>query len=586
MRITRYLPSTVLKHLLVTPIYAGTKQLESEEQKRSVITVNLVALILSSLVLGVGSFFYTLKPSFLFLIGVPIETLAFFTVIFLNQRNQYFNANMLMLCTNAIAIGYWATVLGAGISMEILLIFYTIIFFYLSSTFFLYRKGKSFVACAIIIMLVLSWMIANIYWNLVTPLSLAPKVIIIMRWFTGAAMLVVILSILISYVTQINNLLRSAERLKDASERKSVFLREVFHEIRTPMNAIFSISQLFTLNRSTTKASTNKEIDQLFAACYLTRNIINHVLEMARIESGNFYTVKKEPILLRDCISHCIAVNSYLAASRGIQISSEIDEELTLPINSDPLILTKIFNNILSNAVKFANGNSWIEFRCTLKGGEISFSVTNEGTIDSEIAGKMFSRFFSKREQFEGTGLGLSIVKHLVNLLGGEISLDPMDRANPTKTTMVFTIPYEKGNGRPTKYSLSQFRRGCFSGAKVMVIDDDISSSELLGKLLKEMGIVPLVCTEAANIKHLVEINRPNLIISDLNMPEFSGRQVIELLRSDSEQKSIPIIIISGDAFQKDEVLTAGADAFIVKPVLVRELYLELAKHFQHHLLS
>jgi signal transduction histidine kinase/CheY-like chemotaxis protein len=429
-------------------------------------------------------------------------------------------------------------------------------------------------------------MIANIYWNLVTPLSLDPKIIVTMRWFTGAAMLVVILSILISYVTQINNLLRTAENLKDASERKSVFLREVFHEIRTPMNAIFSISQLFTLNRSTTRASNNKEIDQLFAACYLTRNIINHVLEMARIESGNFYTVKKEPILLRDCVSHCIAVNSYLAASRGIQIRSEVDEELNLPINSDSLILTKIFNNILSNAVKFADGNSWIEFRCTLKGREILFSVTNEGAIDSETADKMFSRFFSKREQFEGTGLGLSIVKHLISLLGGEISLGPFDRANPTKTTMLFTIPYERGNGKLLKYSLSQFRRGCFSGAKVLVIDDDVTSSELLSKLLKEMGVIPTICTEVDNIKELVEINSPNLIISDLNMPKINGKQIIQHLRNDTEVKSIPIIIISGDAFQKDEVLTAGADAFIIKPVLIRELYLELAKHFQHHLLS
>lgn len=581
----RQLPVFSFRDLLVNPIFAGTQKVDNDAQRRSVVTINLVAMILSCLVLGIGSFFYTLRPSILFLIGVPIETLAFLAVIFLNQRKQYSIANLLMVCTNAIAIGYWATVLGAGISMEILLVFDTIIFFYVSSTFFLYRKGKSFMVCAIITMLVVSWMVANIYWNLVTPLSLDAKVIVTMRWFTGFAMLVVILSILISYVSQINNLLRAAESLKDASERKSAFLREVFHEIRTPMNAIFSISQLFTLNRSTTKGATNNEIDQLFAACYLARNIINHVLEMSRIESGNFYTVKKESLLLRDCVSHCIAVNSYLAASRGIQIKLEIDEELNLPINSDVLILTKIFNNILSNAVKFANGNSLIEFRCTRKDGEILFAVTNEGTIDSEITGKMFDRFFSKREQSEGTGLGLSIVKHLIGLLGGKISLGPIDPANP-KTTMLFTIPYEPGNRKLVQYSLAQFRKGCFTGARILIIEDDLFSSELLVKLLKEMGVNPTICTESDNIKKLVEMNAPNLIISDLNMPKLNGKQIIRHLRLDAELKSIPIIIISGDAFQKDEVLAAGADAFIVKPVLMRELYLELAKHFQHHLLS
>ncbi|MEZ2444351.1 response regulator [Chitinophaga sp. RCC_12] len=586
MRTGIYPTAATITATLIKPVFAGTQHFDKAEEKRPVIIINAMAIVLSALVVGVGSYFYLLKNSVFFLIGIPLETLSFLAVIRLNQVRQYFNANLLMLSTNAIFIAYWSTVLGSSISLELLLAFNTIIIFHLSSAFFLYKRSGALLGCIAATVVFAAWMVANAHYNFIQPIQLSPDVSLTMKWSTTVALLVFILCVMMSYVAQIRSLIASAQQLREASERKSIFLREVFHEIRTPMNAIFSIGQLFELRKSKYSMAERKEINQLFASCYLARNVINHVLEMSRIESGNFYSVMKEAISLKDCISHCIAVNSYLAASRGIKIEMTFDRQLGEPINSDPLLLTKILNNILSNAVKFASGNSLIHLSCTKDADQIIFKVTNQGVVDPDIAGKMFDRFVSKREQFEGTGLGLSITRHLISLFGGQIALDPVDPSSPFTTTITFNIPYEAGVGKTRQQLPPKFMKGCFTGGKVVIIEDDLLSAELLIKFLKEMGIDPVLCKDHASVTAVIHTEKPNLVISDLNMPGFDGRDLLQYIKNDPELKGIPVLIISGDAFLKDEMLATGACGFITKPVFISDLHLELAKYLPHHIFS
>ncbi|HWV66684.1 hybrid sensor histidine kinase/response regulator [Chitinophaga sp.] len=586
MKTGNYPTTAAIRAMLIQPVFAGTRHIGKAEEKRPIIIINAMAIVLSALVIGVGSYFYFLKSSVFFLIGIPLETLSFFAVIRLNHVRQYFNANLLMLSTNAIFIAYWSTVLGSSISLELLLAFNTIIIFHLSSAFFLYKRSGALLACIIATVLFAAWMVANSHYNFIKPLQLSPDISLTMKWSTTVALLVFILCVMMSYVAQIRSLLASAQKLREVSERKSVFLREVFHEIRTPMNAIFSIGQLFELRKSQYSVAERKEINQLFASCYLARNIINHVLEMSRIESGNFYSIMKESVSLKDCVSHCIAVNSYLAASRGIKIDLRFDRQLMPPINSDSLLLIKILNNILSNAVKFASGNSMIYVSCVKEEDQIIFKVRNQGVVDPEIATRMFDRFVSKREQFEGTGLGLSITKHLVGLFGGHIILEPVDLSAPSTTTIAFNIPYEAGAGKIKQQLPPKFMKGCFTGGKVVIIEDDLLSAELLIKFLKEMGIAPVLCRDHESVIRIIHEEKPNLIISDLNMPGFSGRDLLQYMKKDTALKGTPVLIVSGDAFLKEEMLQAGASGFITKPVFISDLHLELAKYLPHHILS
>lgn len=571
--------------LLGKPLFAGTEGLGKAAERRPIIIVNLISLVLSALVLSIGTYFYLLQNSIVFIIGVPLEIIGFFTVIAFNHHKKYFQANLLLLCVNAFFIVYWGSVLGAGISMELLLVFVSLIIVHLSGGFFLYKERRTVLVCLIGTILLAILVPMNSYFKLIEPISLSPGVAITMRWFTNITLLVFIIFIMSSYLTQISGLLSSERRLKEISERKSVFLRETYHELRTPLNAIFSIAQLFQFKRDQYADPEKKQLDDLYSSCYIARNIVNHVLDMSRIESGRFYNVTKEPINLRECVSHCVAMNSYLAASRGIIINIEFDKQLDAPINSDDLLLKKIFNNVLSNAVKFSPGNSIVEFSCLKKEQEIIFKIRNEGVIDAKIASRIFDNFVSQRNQFEGTGLGLSITKHLVELFGGTIALEP-DESSPHTTTIAFNIPYEASTEKVHTQTAFRFREGCFSGAKVLVIEDDILSAGFLNKILTEMGIRSILCQEGGNVLNVIKLEKPNLIISDINLPKFNSKELLQYLRNDPELEGIPVLIVSGDTFLKAEMLEAGADAFITKPVLFKELYLELSKHLPYHILA
>lgn len=574
-----------LKEMLLAPVFAGTKGLEKIEKSRSIIIINVMALVLSALVLGIGSYFYLLKNSVFFLIGIPLEIIGFACVVGLNQRKQYFEANLLMYTVNAVFIAYWSTVLGSGISLGLLLSFLTIIIFHLSASSFLYKEKKSTLICLIVTIIFAAWVLVNSYFQLMEPMGLSPNVAATMRYVTTLALIVFIILVMMSYVAQINSLLASERKLKEISERKSIFLRETYHELRTPLNAIFSIAQLFQLKRDKYGEPDKKQLDDLYAACYIARNTINHVLDMSKIESGRFYNIIKEPINLRECIAHCVAMNSYLAASRGIMINVDFDKELDQPINGDDLLLKKIFNNVLSNAVKFTTSKSIVAFSCARKENQIIFKVRNEGVIDSKIANRIFDNFVSQRNQVEGTGLGLSITKHLVELFGGTIAIEP-DELNPGTTTIAFNIPLEISTGKVKQQTAFQFRKDCFAGATAVIIEDDLLSSHFLSKILAEMGIQSILCKDGENAADLIKQEMPNVIISDLNMPKFNSKELLQYLHKTEDLKGIPVLIVSGDAFLKDEMMEAGANAFITKPVHFKELYLELSKHLPHHILS
>jgi signal transduction histidine kinase/ActR/RegA family two-component response regulator len=587
MEPNNYISVHSLKEMLLAPVFAGTRGLGKIEDKRPIVIVNGVALLMISIVLAVGSYFYVLKNSIFFLIGVPFEVICFSTVIRLNYCKKYFQATLFMLVINVIFVTYWSIVLGAGISTEMLMVFISLIIFHLSGALFLHKERTLIYGCLIVSVLLMAGVVVNADYHLIKSLDLNPRIAFTMRGYTTAALFLLIVFVMSTYVSQIKYLLISERKLKEISERKSIFLRETFHELRTPLNAIFGNAQLFHRRKDKYSDSEKLEIEQLFASCYLARNLINNVLDMSRIDSGKFYTIIKEPVNLKECVAHCVTMNSYVAGSRGIVIKNSFDEELPPIINSDQLILTKIINNVLSNAVKFAPGYSNVVFSAMKKEQWIIFSIQNKGVIDSKISSKIFDPFVSGRNQFvEGTGLGLGITKHLVELFAGAIRLET-DESNQ-HTTIVIEIPLEVSSGKIAVQEPIQFRKNCFAGSSVLIIEDELLSATLLTKILTEMGVRPILCTDWESAANTIKLEKPDAIISDLNLPGMCGKELLQYLRNSTELKDIPILVVSGDAFSsvKEEMLAAGADAFISKPVHFKELYVELSKHLpQHHAL-
>lgn len=560
------------------PIFAGTEGMANAANRKSVIVINSLALVVGAMVVGVGSYFYLLTSSLLVLIPVIIETFSFLSVIALNSRKRFVEANLVMLVAHCIFAVYWSIVLDAAISTELLIAFLFLIIFHLSGSFIVYKEKKTIIVCLVLVVLLTIAVQLNRMYHTITPLPINPTVQVTMRGITSVAFLILIALIMSTYLGKIQVLLLSERQLKEISERKSAFLRETFHELRTPLNAIFGNAQFLQQRKQSYELPERQEIENLYAASYIARNIVNNVLDMSRIDSGKFYVLIKEPLNLKETIALCVAMNSYLAASRGIIINITYSEKLPLAINSDKLLLTKIFNNILSNAVKFAPDNSLVQFKCYPIEEQIIFEIRNEGTIAPEIADKIFDAFVTTRSQLsEGTGLGLAITRHLIELFGGRIALKPNDN---DCTIVSFNIPLETTTDTVTSHHAFQYRKNCFFGATAVVIEDDLPSSTLLKKVLEEMGIQPFLCSDAKESIAVIKENKPTVIISDLNMPGLNGKELLGIINSHHDLKGIPVLIISGDAFStvKEELLEAGAAAFITKPVHFKELYQELSK--------
>jgi signal transduction histidine kinase/CheY-like chemotaxis protein len=560
------------------PIFAGTEGMENSANRKSVIVINSLALVVGAMVIGVGGYFYLLTSSLLVLIPMIIETLSFLSVIVLNSRKRFVEANLVMLVAHCIFAVYWSIVLDAAISTELLLAFLFLIIFHLSGSFIVYKEKKTIMVCLTMVILLTIAVHLNRVYHVITPLSISPAVQSTMRGITSVAFLVLIALIMSTYLGKIQVLLLSERQLKEVSERKSAFLRETFHELRTPLNAIFGNAQFLQQRKQHYELPERQEVENLYAASYIARNIVNNVLDMSRIDSGKFYVLIKEPLNLKETIALCVAMNSYLAASRGVTINIEYSAELPQAINSDKLLLTKIFNNVLSNAVKFAPDNSLVRFKCYAIEEQIIFEISNEGAINPEIAGKIFDAFVTTRSQLsEGTGLGLAITRRLVELFGGKIALKPNDN---DQTIVCFNIPLETTTDAVNTHHAFEYRKNCFYGATAVVIEDDLPSCTLLKRVLEEMGIQPILCNDAQESITVISENKPTVIISDLNMPGLNGRELLGIVNNHKELKGIPVLIISGDAFStvREELLEAGAAAFITKPVHFKELYQELSR--------
>lgn len=567
-----------LLRTLRAPLFAGTAGLTSPEERRPVILANALALIVTLMVLVIGSYFYVLHPTPFILVPVAMEAAGFISVILLNHYRQYFRASLVMLLIHGIFAVYWSCLLEDAIPTDLVIAFLAVIVFHLCNTFFLNRERKVLLSTLGITLSLIALVHINHRHPVIVPLELTENAMYMMHVLTSAGFVTMMVLVMSFYIGKIHALLHSERKLKEASMAKSTFLRETYHELRTPLNAIYGIAQLLQLRKSEEATEERKEIDDLYSACYIARNIINNVLDMSRIDAGRFNTVTRESLDLRECVGHCAAISRYIAHSRGITIRESFDKQLPAIIYSDKIILTKIINNLLSNAVKFATGNSTVSITGERYGQQIIFRVINEGIIHPEKARHIFEAFVSERNQItEATGLGLSITKHLVTLLGGRIYMEPDEMS--THTIIAFTLPLEAARENSTTSIRQHYRRDVFPGATALVIEDDLVSSALLTKILAHMGIIPTLCHDGTTALHRIRLEKPDIVITDLHMSGMSGKELLRQLRRDIYLKDVPVLIVSGDAFVsvREELLQAGASAYISKPVHFNELYQALS---------
>jgi len=361
-----------------------------------------------------------------------------------------------------------------------------------------------------------------------------------------------------------------------ANRTKDEFLAIVSHELRTPLNAIVGWTGLLSGGQLDEVMST-RAIEIIDRNAKAQAQLIEDILDVSRIVSGNF-RLDLHPVQLEQVINAAIDSLRPAADARKIEFLVALDSNVS-PVSGDPDRLQQIVWNILSNAVKFTPTGGRINI--WLKGGhshnEIVISDTGEG-ISPEFLPRMFDPFRqadgSKTRRHGGLGLGLAIVRHLAELHGGGVKAhsDGQDKG----TTITVSLPcicVETELGvRQAGQSLHEGKPE-LDGLRVLTVEDESDSREMLELVLRSQGAEVVSVSSVREALQVLNNNgwKPDVLVSDLGMPEEDGYDLIRKLRSRTPEQGgeLPAIAITGYAGQEEaeRSLAAGYQIQLTKPV-------------------
>jgi PAS domain S-box-containing protein len=379
-------------------------------------------------------------------------------------------------------------------------------------------------------------------------------------------------------------LLSAKEKAEESDRLKTAFLQNMSHEIRTPMNAIMGFSDLLLSNVQ--KPDKLKQFtDIINQCCNDLLDIINDILDISKIESGQL-SVSVEQCNLVDLFDELLPFFTEYQKRINKQhikfsLQAYCDPSETLII-IDKGKLKQIFINLISNAFKFTDEGK-VEAGCRFDNNRgITFYVSDTGIgIPLDKQQFVFERFtqlqHSSKFNLGGTGLGLSIVKALINLLGGEISLE----SEPGKgSTFSFTIPYKAAQLLSHQTSIDDriIERGII-GKTILIVEDDPYNAVYIQEALSGKGINMLL---AENGKRAIEISmsqRIDLVLMDIRMPDINGYEATRQIRQYNPHLKIIAHTAYAASDEKQKAFEAGCIDYISKPTKQDALLALLNKH-------
>ncbi|HEU5460169.1 MAG TPA: response regulator, partial [Pyrinomonadaceae bacterium] len=384
-----------------------------------------------------------------------------------------------------------------------------------------------------------------------------------------------------------------------ANRVKDDFLAMLSHELRTPLNAIIGWSHLLKRGMLNEK-DRERGIDVIDRNAAAQRAIIDELLDASRIVTGKL-KLETKPVELTSVIELAIDAIRPTAEAKGIEIVTSLDRSAGL-VNGEAVRLQQVIWNLLSNAVKFTptNGRITVELKTAGTVLKVVISDTGEG-IDSEFLPFIFDRFrqadSSAKRIHGGLGLGLSIVRSLVEMHKGEI--DAASDGKGKGTTFTLTLPImalsESGIPNPLETKLPAFRLNhngddpssfephsdLLRGLKVLTVDDQQDTRELIALALGRYGAEVRASDSASNALELIKDWRPHVVVSDIGLPEMDGYDFLRRLREiEGDGERIPAIAVTGYAGAMDEskAINAGYEIHLSKPIELSALATAIAK--------
>jgi len=366
----------------------------------------------------------------------------------------------------------------------------------------------------------------------------------------------------------IGQLQLSVEQNEELIASRKKVVHTITHELRTPLTAITGYAGLMEKERDADKAEMY--IKNIQHSSTRMREMLNTLLSFFRLDNG-----KEQPNFSTYRISSIV----HTLESEFMPIAINKGLALTVTNHTDAVVLTdkerilQIGNNLLSNAIKFTE-NGGVSLTMGYDNGMLKLIVKDTGTgMTEEEQQRVFGAFerLSNAATKDGFGLGLSIVQRIVSMLGGTIRLDS-EKGKGCRFTV--EIPMQTVEELPEQINQTQIHcNHVFHN--VIAIDND----EVLLLMLKEMyaqeGIHCDTCTDAAELMEMIRRKEYSLLLTDLNMPEINGFELLELLRASNvgNAKTIPVVVTTASgSCSKEELMERGFADCLLKPFSISEL--------------